>query len=162
MQQNLVQSNGASIHQTGEEEMYEFDVSECLLRLRWGRMLAITQERFGQVVSAYSVSISAWTLSDTGRPARGWRWSDRSCYMESSNPSISYPHVEANTMRSVSPISVDGPMSLAHTTLGSEKLTETIITLIRAKFLQPTAPELQILRSDQQERRFIVRPLQIK
>lgn len=65
-------------------------------------------------------------------------------------------------MRSVSLFSVGVPMNLAHTSLGSEKLTETIITLIRAKFLQPTAPELQILRSDQQERRFIVRPLQIE
>ena len=31
--------------------MYQFDLEACLLRLRWGKMLAITQERFGDVVS---------------------------------------------------------------------------------------------------------------
>ncbi|WVO22875.1 uncharacterized protein IAS62_004218 [Cryptococcus decagattii] len=45
MQHNLVQSNGASIKETGEDEQYEFIVEECLLRLRWGKMLAITHER---------------------------------------------------------------------------------------------------------------------
>lgn len=51
MQHNLVQSNGASIKETGEDEQYEFIVEECLLRLRWGKMLAITHERVDFLVS---------------------------------------------------------------------------------------------------------------
>lgn len=51
MQHNLVLSNGASIRGSGEEELYEFDVQECLMRLRWGRILSLTQERLGPVVS---------------------------------------------------------------------------------------------------------------
>jgi DNA-directed RNA polymerase III subunit RPC3 len=51
MQHNLVLSNGASMRATGEEELYEFDVQECLMRLRWGRILSLTQERLGPVVS---------------------------------------------------------------------------------------------------------------
>ncbi len=35
--------------------MYEFDVAECLMRLRWGRILAITQERLGPAVSDQTV-----------------------------------------------------------------------------------------------------------
>jgi DNA-directed RNA polymerase III subunit RPC3 len=33
----------------GEEELYEFAVNECLHRLRWGRILAITEARLGKV-----------------------------------------------------------------------------------------------------------------
>lgn len=31
--------------------MYEFDIIECLMRLRWGRMLALTEKEFGEEVS---------------------------------------------------------------------------------------------------------------
>lgn len=31
--------------------MYEFDTTECLFRLRWGRILALTEDRFGEDVS---------------------------------------------------------------------------------------------------------------
>lgn len=51
MQHDLVQSSGESLRGTGGEEMYEFDVQECLMRLRWGRILSLTQERLGPVVS---------------------------------------------------------------------------------------------------------------
>ncbi|WVR07357.1 hypothetical protein IAU60_004398 [Kwoniella sp. DSM 27419] len=49
MQHDLVQSNGASYKETGEEEQYEFDVTSCLMRLRWGRILAITHQKLDQV-----------------------------------------------------------------------------------------------------------------
>jgi DNA-directed RNA polymerase III subunit RPC3 len=52
IQHNIVLSNGASIWETEEEDLYQFDLEACLLRLRWGKMLAITQERFGDVVSS--------------------------------------------------------------------------------------------------------------
>ena len=51
MQHNLVLNNGESTRASGEEELYEFDVQECLMRLRWGRILSLTQERLGPVVS---------------------------------------------------------------------------------------------------------------
>jgi len=51
IQHNLVQSSGAGYYDTGEAEQYEFDVKECLLRLRWGRMLAVMKDRMGDVVS---------------------------------------------------------------------------------------------------------------
>ncbi|WVN88622.1 uncharacterized protein L203_103833 [Cryptococcus depauperatus CBS 7841] len=46
MQHSLVQSSGASTKDTGEEEEYEFVPQECMLRLRWGRILTITAERY--------------------------------------------------------------------------------------------------------------------
>ncbi|WVQ99827.1 hypothetical protein IAU59_006970 [Kwoniella sp. CBS 9459] len=49
IQHDLVQSNGASYKETGEEEQYEFDVMGCLLRLRWGRILALTHQRMDEV-----------------------------------------------------------------------------------------------------------------
>ncbi|RSH81385.1 RNA polymerase III subunit C82 [Saitozyma podzolica] len=51
MQHNLVLSNGVHLRTDPEglEEMYEFAVLDCLHRLRWGRMLAMTQERLGSV-----------------------------------------------------------------------------------------------------------------
>lgn len=51
MQHNLVLSNGVHLRTDPEglEEMYEFAVPDCLHRLRWGRMLAMTQERLGGV-----------------------------------------------------------------------------------------------------------------
>lgn len=57
MQHNLVLSNGASIKELEEEELYEFDVQACLMRLRWGRILALTQERLGTAVS-HAVAVS--------------------------------------------------------------------------------------------------------
>lgn len=50
MQHNVVLSNGESLISPGEEELYEFDVQECLMRLRWGQILSLTQERLGLVV----------------------------------------------------------------------------------------------------------------
>lgn len=53
MQHNLVLSNGESLLASAEEELYEFDVQECLMRLRWGRILALTRSRLGDAVSAF-------------------------------------------------------------------------------------------------------------
>jgi DNA-directed RNA polymerase III subunit RPC3 len=52
VQHNLVGSTGGSRRDPPEEEMYEFDVSECLLRLRWPRVLALTEDKFGDEVSS--------------------------------------------------------------------------------------------------------------
>ncbi|KAK6910670.1 hypothetical protein I203_104702 [Kwoniella mangroviensis CBS 8507] len=49
IQHDLVQTNGASYKDTGEEEQYEFDTLACLLRLRWGRILAITHQSHDEV-----------------------------------------------------------------------------------------------------------------
>ncbi|KAK8854944.1 hypothetical protein IAR55_003683 [Kwoniella newhampshirensis] len=49
IQHDLVQSNGASYKDTGEDEQYEFGVMECMMRLRWGRILAITHEKLDDV-----------------------------------------------------------------------------------------------------------------
>lgn len=62
LQHNLVLSTGAQARHLAEqdpstssaerehfpEEHYEFDVRECLLRLRWGRILAFTERKMGQ------------------------------------------------------------------------------------------------------------------
>jgi len=50
VQHNLVLSNGESLLGTGEEELYEFDVQECLMRLRWSKILSLTEEKLGPVV----------------------------------------------------------------------------------------------------------------
>lgn len=50
IQHNLVGSTGASHRDLPEEDMYEFDVSECLLRLRWPRILALTEQNYGEEV----------------------------------------------------------------------------------------------------------------
>ncbi|KAL1407341.1 RNA polymerase III subunit C82 [Vanrija albida] len=47
IQHNLVGSTGASHRDLPEEDMYEFDISECLLRLRWPRILALTEQNYG-------------------------------------------------------------------------------------------------------------------
>ncbi|WWC90893.1 uncharacterized protein L201_005830 [Kwoniella dendrophila CBS 6074] len=49
MQHDLVQTNGASYKDTGDEEQYEFDTLTCLLRLRWGKILAITHQTYDEV-----------------------------------------------------------------------------------------------------------------
>lgn len=51
MQHNLVLCNGESFLKSGDEELYEFDVQECLMRLRWGKILSVTEERLGPTVS---------------------------------------------------------------------------------------------------------------
>lgn len=51
LQHHLVGSTGGSRRNPPEEEMYEFDIIECLMRLRWGRMLALTEKEFGEEVS---------------------------------------------------------------------------------------------------------------
>ncbi|TXT13111.1 hypothetical protein VHUM_01512 [Vanrija humicola] len=48
IQHNLVCSTGASHRDLPEEDMYEFDISECLLRLRWPRILALTEQNYGE------------------------------------------------------------------------------------------------------------------
>ncbi|WWC71761.1 uncharacterized protein I206_105720 [Kwoniella pini CBS 10737] len=49
IQHDLVQTNGASFKNTGDDEQYEFDTYTCLLRLRWGRILAITLQTYDEV-----------------------------------------------------------------------------------------------------------------
>ncbi|WWD02387.1 hypothetical protein V865_000426 [Kwoniella europaea PYCC6329] len=49
IQHDLVQTNGASYKDTGDEEQYEFDTLACLLRLRWGKILAITHQSYDEV-----------------------------------------------------------------------------------------------------------------
>jgi DNA-directed RNA polymerase III subunit RPC3 len=56
VQHNLVLSNGESLLGTGEEELYEFDVQECLMRLRWSKILSLTEEKLGPVVRCMFVS----------------------------------------------------------------------------------------------------------
>lgn len=51
LQHHLVGSTGGSRRNPPEEEMYEFDIIECLMRLRWGRILALTEKEFGEEVS---------------------------------------------------------------------------------------------------------------
>lgn len=51
IQHSLVGSTGGSRRSVPEEEQYEFDTAECLLRLRWGRILALTESNFGEDVS---------------------------------------------------------------------------------------------------------------
>jgi DNA-directed RNA polymerase III subunit RPC3 len=45
-QHNLLYTNGANLDNEGAEEIYEFNVAECLLRLRWPRILAIAHSLF--------------------------------------------------------------------------------------------------------------------
>ncbi|ORX38677.1 hypothetical protein BD324DRAFT_376444 [Kockovaella imperatae] len=47
-QHNLVLTNGGSSLKPPRDEVYEFNVEICLLRLRWGRILMYTYERLGQ------------------------------------------------------------------------------------------------------------------
>jgi DNA-directed RNA polymerase III subunit RPC3 len=56
-----VQSSGEGLRKTEEVESYDFVVKECLLRLRWGRMIAIVQERIGDAVSL--VVVCSWRES---------------------------------------------------------------------------------------------------
>ncbi|WVQ68259.1 uncharacterized protein L199_006466 [Kwoniella botswanensis] len=49
IQHDLVQTNGASYKDTGDEEQYELDTLACLLRLRWGKILAITHQSYDEV-----------------------------------------------------------------------------------------------------------------
>ncbi|WVQ74734.1 hypothetical protein IAR50_004338 [Cryptococcus sp. DSM 104548] len=116
IQHSLVQSNGASVKQTGEDEQYEFNVDECLLRLRWGRILAITHEKLDLV----AVQVVKQLM----------------IYGKLRVPDI---------------VSACGGESDA---IRAEAVTNTIITLLLNRFLECTAPELQILESDQIERRF--------
>jgi hypothetical protein len=51
IQHSLVGSTGGSRRAVPEEEQYEFDTAECLMRLRWGRILALTESNFGEDVS---------------------------------------------------------------------------------------------------------------
>jgi hypothetical protein len=46
-----VGSTGGSRRDPPEEELYEFDALECLMRLRWGRMMGLTEQNFGDEVS---------------------------------------------------------------------------------------------------------------
>lgn len=62
MQHNLVLSTGVQSRYLSEQdpeagpsnmsdlpdEQYEFDVRECLLRMRWGRILAFTEQKMGK------------------------------------------------------------------------------------------------------------------
>ncbi|ODN79044.1 hypothetical protein L202_04548 [Cryptococcus amylolentus CBS 6039] len=116
LQHNLVQSNGASVKQTGEDEQYEFNVDECLLRLRWGRILAITHEKLDLV----AVQVVKQLM----------------IYGKLRVPDI---------------VSACGGDSDA---IRAEAVTNTIISLLLNRFLECTAPELQILESDQIDRRF--------
>lgn len=50
IQHSLVGSTGGSRRQEPEEEMYEFDTAECLMRMRWGRILALTEANFAEEV----------------------------------------------------------------------------------------------------------------
>ncbi|WRT68209.1 uncharacterized protein IL334_005184 [Kwoniella shivajii] len=49
IQHDLVQTNGASYKDTGEEEQFEFDTLTCLMRLRWGRIMAITHQKYDDI-----------------------------------------------------------------------------------------------------------------
>ncbi|WVQ81704.1 hypothetical protein IAT38_003829 [Cryptococcus sp. DSM 104549] len=116
MQHNLVQSNGASMKETGEDEQYEFVTTECLYRLRWGRILAITHDKLKDLV-AYEVVKQLMVFGKLRVPeiieACGGKYS----------------------------------------ALRASEVNDAIITLLRQRFLHCTAPELQILRSDQVARR---------
>lgn len=54
-QHNLLLSNGASLllPDSGTEELYEFNLPECLLRLRWPKILSVTEQLFEQTVSHF-------------------------------------------------------------------------------------------------------------
>lgn len=51
IQHGLVLTNGASFWKESDLDLYEFDLEHCLLRLRWARILAITKNRFDDLVS---------------------------------------------------------------------------------------------------------------
>ena len=57
MQHQLVQCSGEPAEST-KEEAYQFNLDECLLRLRWGRILALTQAKLGFIVSDTSPTTS--------------------------------------------------------------------------------------------------------
>ena len=68
-QHNLVQSSGSP---SDSEEYYEFNVVECLMRLRWGRILALTEKRLGPAVS-FDASRRVMKADWLGL-GRRWRW----------------------------------------------------------------------------------------
>ncbi|KAK4684578.1 DNA-directed RNA polymerase III subunit RPC3, partial [Tremellales sp. Uapishka_1] len=116
IQHNIVFSSGASAKGTDEEEMYEVDVQECLLRMRWGRILAVTREEFDsdaeevvQQLMVYGKLALPEIIDACGGTGDGQR---------------------------------------------AQIITAAIIALVRGNFLQPTDPELHILRVDQIARRF--------
>ena len=50
-------------------EYFEFNLKECLLRLRWGRILALTEDEYGSDVSL-SFDLSRQLLKYHYRPCR--------------------------------------------------------------------------------------------
>jgi DNA-directed RNA polymerase III subunit RPC3 len=51
-------------------EYFEINLKECLMRLRWGRILALTEDEFGEDVSAGDPPISLETMIDSSSCAQ--------------------------------------------------------------------------------------------
>jgi DNA-directed RNA polymerase III subunit RPC3 len=56
IQHGLVLTNGSSFWKESDLDLYDFDLEQCLLRLRWARILAIAKHRFDELVGLVSLS----------------------------------------------------------------------------------------------------------
>lgn len=149
MQHNLVQSNGASVKQTREDEQYEFIVEECLLRLRWGKMLAITHERVDFLVSEIVLDLIQKVATNTPQSMQVVK--QLMIFGKLRVPDIiSTLGGDTDAIRASIPLKG----KCANRYSGAEAITGSVIALLQNHFLQTTAPELQILESDQIARRF--------
>ncbi|RXK38119.1 hypothetical protein M231_04580 [Tremella mesenterica] len=116
MQHHLVQSSGEP-PDSDKEEAYEFNMDECLLRLRWGRILAMTLDKLGPSATEVIRSLMLY-----GRLAK-----DEIIH------ACGGGHGASNIMA----------------------IEEATLLLVRHHFIQPTHPEMGIIRADAEERRFL-------
>lgn len=142
IQHSLVGSTGGSRRKEPEEEMYEFDTVECLLRLRWGRILALTEQNFGEDVSAVGLSAADIQALLIVRQLL--------MYGKLSMPEI------AKTCGAGDDRQRECVSSCLKLTSGALALRRIVVSLLRHGYLEPTCAELLILRSDQIDRRYRV------
>lgn len=109
--------------------MYEFDIVECLMRLRWGRILALTEKELGQEVS-YDVPSMELTMQALAIVRLVFLFGKL-------------------TMEEIAD-------SMAEHELPASALRKVVVQMLRRGFLEPTCAELMMLRSDQIDRRYRV------
>lgn len=144
IQHHLVQYSDPN--ETPERVLYEFRVDECLLRLRWGRLLAITEQRLGPVVSG-SPSRSTAELTTQA--------------VEVVKQVMVFGMIKSGDLQQAC-----GSSSAARTFSvrsriqssfpGANEIQEAAVGLVRSRFLEPTWPALQVCEADEASRRFAV------
>jgi DNA-directed RNA polymerase III subunit RPC3 len=131
--------------------MYEFAVLDCLHRLRWGRMLAMTQERLGSVAMEV---VRMVMVHGKLTPGDVMRVTSAEGDGQSESSRIGLSRVSGLNRFGCA---VDGLESmLMRCAIGMAAVQEATVELVRNGLLQPTCPELHVIESDLIQRRFAV------